>query len=408
MSAKQASKEQIDALFAAVEAGDGAAVKKLLAAGVAADVRNESNSTPLILAARKGHEAVFFLLVEAGANLHATRGHGDSVLLNAIMGKEPARLRMVEAIIASGPFGPDDNLPNAFSYACYASSAAIIRTLLAAGADPNHEYLPLWWAVEANRPDIVAELIQAGAKVNVRVPRREFEDNKHARKTFYEAARDEGFTEVAALLQAAGAALPDAKPKAKRPAQPPGIDVTLKRIGVWLKANAPGWKPLKKGATAAQIAAAEKKLGFKLPGELRDLYRVHNGSEGGQVFPCADDISFYFMPLNEAVSDWAMMKGLLDGGDFTKEDDRRTKPAKGVRKRWWDLGWVPFASNGGGDYFCVDLAPAAGGAPGQVIHFRHDAEKRTLLAPSLRAFLFDLANGLEDGKFSFHEEDGLV
>jgi cell wall assembly regulator SMI1 len=407
MPKKQASSVQVEAMFAAVEAGDVAHVKRLLAAGVDADVRNDNNITPLILAAVKGHEAVFHALVAAGANLHATRGYGDSVLFKAITGKEPARLRMVQAIIADG-LVPDDGLPNAFSYACYASSVEVIRALLGAGADANHESLPLWWAVESNRPEIAAELIRAGADVNVRVPRKSYDDNKHARKTFLEAALDEGFTEVATILEAAGAKRPIKKPAPNRPARPAPIADTLKRIAAWLKTNAPAWKPVTKGATDAQIAAAEKKLGFKLPAELRELYLAHNGSPGGQIFPCADDISFYFMPVAEAVDNWKMMRDLLDGGDFTKEDDRRTKPDKGVRQRWWDPGWVPFAGNGGGDFFCIDVAPAPAGTRGQVIHFHHDAEKRTLLAPSLRAFLYDLANGLEDGKYRYDEEEGLA
>jgi cell wall assembly regulator SMI1 len=111
------------------------------------------------------------------------------------------------------------------------------------------------------------------------------------------------------------------------------------------------------------------------------------------------------MPLTEAADAWKMMKGLVDGGNF---DDGRAESDKGVQKKWWDVGWIPFASNGGGDHFCIDLDPGKGGTKGQVIHFRHDAERRTLLAPSLRAFLHDLANGLEDGKYRYDSEEGIV
>jgi ankyrin repeat protein len=281
MSKSEGSDEQIKAMFAAVETGDLAGVKKLLADGVAPNVRNKINATPLIVAAGKGHEEIFFALVAAGADLHATRGHGDSVLLKAVTGNSPSRLRMVEAIIAAGGLGPNDALANAFAFACHASSVEIVRALLAAGADPNHEYLPLWSAVRKNRPEIVAELIRAGAKVNIRIPREEFRDNKHARKTLLEAAQAEGFAEVVKLLEAAGLKMP---PKPKRPAEPTPVADSWKRIAAWLKTSAPEWKPLKKGVPPTKLVAAEKKLGFQLPAELRESYGVHDGNASATSF----------------------------------------------------------------------------------------------------------------------------
>jgi cell wall assembly regulator SMI1 len=310
---------------------------------------------------------------------------------------------MVQAIISAGGLGPDDSLPNAFASGCQYSSVEVIRTLISAGADPNHQYFPLWKAVQANRPEIVAELIQAGADVSKRIPREEFRDNKHARKTLLEAAQAEKFTEVVKLLEAAGAKMPV---KPKRPTKPTPIAESWKRIAKWLKTNAPDWKPLQKRVTAAKIAAADKKLGFKLPAELRESYLAYQGDDSSQIFPCADDISFYLMSFAAVVDDWKMMKELTDAGEF-KDSDKRVKNDKAIRECWWSVGWIPFAGNGGGDYFCIDLEPAKGGTKGQVIHFRHDAEQRTLLAPSLRAYLYELANGLEDGKYHYDEEDGI-
>jgi cell wall assembly regulator SMI1 len=401
-----ASDKQMTAMFDAVEKGDLAALKKLLADGVDPDVRSRWNLTPLIPAAETGHEDIFFALVDAGADLHATRGHGDSVLLKAVKGKEPARLRMVEAIIAAGGLGPDDSLPNAFAYACQSSSVEIVRALLAAGADPNHKYLPLWLAVRSNRPEIAAELIKVGADVNVRVPQEQLRDNKHARKTFIEAAIDEGFTEVAKLLEAAGAKTPSKKATAKRSENPTPVADSWKRIAKWLKDNASGFKPLKKGVAAGEFAAAEKELGFKLPAELRESYRAYSGDDSRQIFPCSDGISFYLMPFETVVREWKMMKELADLGEFN-DIDGRVKNDKEIRRTWWNANWIPFAGNGGGDYFCVDLDPAEGGTKGQVIHFRHDAEDRTLLSRSLRGFLYELANGLDDGKYRY-EESGIA
>ena len=60
---------------------------------------------------------------------------------------------------------------------------------------------------------------------------------------------------------------------------------------------------------------------------------------------------------------------------------------------------MPVAGNGCGDLICLDLDPPAGGAVGQVIEFLHADEDRTVLAPSLGAWLEGFAAGLEAGEY---------
>jgi cell wall assembly regulator SMI1 len=48
---------------------------------------------------------------------------------------------------------------------------------------------------------------------------------------------------------------------------------------------------------------------------------------------------------------------------------------------------VPFASNGGGDSMCLDMAPTARGTGGQVISMNHETGVRQRLAPSFAEFL---------------------
>jgi cell wall assembly regulator SMI1 len=184
------------------------------------------------------------------------------------------------------------------------------------------------------------------------------------------------------------------------------VAASWKRIERWLKDNAPGWKPLRNGATAEQLAGAQTKLGFTLPADVRTTYQLHNGSrDDAQIFPCSDDISYYLLPLSEAVQDCKMMTELLEMGEFA---GRRAKGGRGLRNEWWNARWFPFAGNGGGDHFCIDLAPAPGGHKGQVISMSHESGTRKLLAPSLREWLARLAGGLETGAYSFDEDEGIV
>ena len=377
MAKAKANRQQVKELFAAVEAGDVAALRRLLAAGISADTRNPAffKETPLIAAARSGQEAVFLELVQAGANLHAVTELEFSVLQEAV--GERGTLRMVQAVLADG-LRPSDGLPFAFRLACCADdSLDAVKALIQAGADVNHkgeEGETLISAVEGNCPKVVAEMLRAGAKPDVRVPRDEFSDNKHYKKTALELAEAEGYTEIAALLRAAGAK-PSAKPK--RLAASATVADAWKRIGRWLKENAPGWKPLRKGASPQQLDKAEKKLGFALPAELRQSYETHNGSGENLIFPWAEDISFYLMSLPDVVGEWHMLAELLEEGEF--QDSKGTSD-KGIRPDWWNVGWIPFAGNGAGDSFCIDLSPAKGGKEGQVITHNHESGEHKLLA----------------------------
>jgi cell wall assembly regulator SMI1 len=137
---------------------------------------------------------------------------------------------------------------------------------------------------------------------------------------------------------------------------------------------------------------------------VRESYLAHNGSDDAGFFP-KGDVGYVLLPLSELVSDWKMWKELLEGGEFEGE---KARGSPGVRGDWWNVGWVPFASDCGGDYYCIDLAPARGGKKGQVIAMAHDSGARKLLAPSLREWLARFADQLEAGKYRYDEDEGLI
>jgi cell wall assembly regulator SMI1 len=367
---KKASEKEIRAMLAAAEAGDLQKVKQLLRAGINPDVSLDDNSDPaLIVAANCGHEEIFLELVKAGADLHAT--YGTRSVLCSLMG-ENITVPMIRALIDSG-IRPGDQMGRALCYACAWSGLDVLRTLIRSGADVNAKSnegaSPLIWAVYYNRPAIVDELLKAGANPNVRVPHGIVFRTKHYKMTALQVARAKRSAKIGRLLEDAGARPP---PTPRRSAKPGTVGDSWKRIGRWALQHAPRWKPLKKGARPSEIASAEKELGFPLPAELRESYQLHNGSGSAGVFPCSFDISFCLMPLSEAVTSWKTMKELDDLGEFRARPARR-KNEKGIRSDWWNVRWVPFAGNGAGDYFCIDLAPAAGGHAGQVITMSHEA-----------------------------------
>lgn len=79
------------------------------------------------------------------------------------------------------------------------------------------------------------------------------------------------------------------------------------------------------------------------------------------------------------------------------------KAGRGVVKQWWSPGWFPFATNGAGDYYCIDLGPTFPGKRGQVIHFSHECPERPLIAESFFEFLVKLTVGYEAGHYEMGE-----
>lgn len=87
----------------ALESGDVTGLRAALDAGVPVDVRQDDGRTPLMQAARDGHQALVELLLGRGADLHAANEshptqRGDTALLLALYGgHEAVALRLIEA-----------------------------------------------------------------------------------------------------------------------------------------------------------------------------------------------------------------------------------------------------------------------------------------------------------------------
>lgn len=169
-----------------------------------------------------------------------------------------------------------------------------------------------------------------------------------------------------------------------------------KRIEAWLGQHmSDSVDDLARGATAAQIAKVEKKLGITLPEEYRQSCVIHDGpSDDFDLIPIGFG-TYYLLRLRDIADEWSLWSDLHDGGEF---EGNVAEPGPGVAGDWWNPGWIPFAANGGGDHLCLDLVPAPDGTVGQVIIVEHDSAARTVLASSFAAWLAWLADALEAGE----------
>ncbi len=171
-----------------------------------------------------------------------------------------------------------------------------------------------------------------------------------------------------------------------------------KRIAHWYEANVPKDQfSLADGASAEDVAAAEEQLGLRFPPELAASYRLHNGSRGRAVFL----YGYPLLSLKEIVEQWGFWRKIIQDGALGGEPEC----PEAIKKVWWNVRWIPFTHNGGGDHHCVDLDPAESGTAGQVIQFNHEVGAHSVLGPDFGTFLSNFARDLEGGRYRFDEAD---
>lgn len=155
------------------------------------------------------------------------------------------------------------------------------------------------------------------------------------------------------------------------------IKCTWERFEGWLAAHRPRLlEDLQPPADSVELQELTQRLGFALPQDFMSCLGVHNGQAGHAEYLFDRHA---FLSIRHILMRWKTWNDLLEDGDF---DDRVARATAGVQPVWWDPAWIPFAANGGGDYLCIDLRPASGGTPGQVIEVLHDAPDRRLMAPT--------------------------
>lgn len=329
--------------------------------------------------------------------------------------------RAVKKLLAAGAD------PNSGGVLCLAN-LAIAKLLLAAGADVNkvHEDItPLMIAAGAGKKDkvqlflehgadvnlitdcnalslavrydqlkVVEMLLNAGADPTIRMKAIPGKASPWEGKDCFDIAKEYEKKKVLALLEAhvGGKAAP--KPaKSKAATKPATIASTWERIETEIKRlNWVESRKLNKGASAASLAKVEKTLGVTLPDEFRESYALHDGQDSGTAFLLGpSDEGYCLLPLAQVLKEakiWADLKE-----DFADEE---VSADKGIRADWWNTKWLPIAGNGGGDFLCLDLAPAKGGQLGQIITMNHESPTRELWAKSFGEWLHSVAEQLKD------------
>lgn len=181
------------------------------------------------------------------------------------------------------------------------------------------------------------------------------------------------------------------------------IQTSWERISAWLLVHAPKvYVSLRPGASEENIAAAETALSVKFPDSVRASFALHDGQEEeapGLINGCE------LLSLERMIDESSIWTELLQEGEFQDAVSESDGP---VRPDWWNPKWLPVTYDGTGNHHCIDLDPAEGGQPGQVIVMMHDDPYRPVIAPNFADWLEAFAEDLETGIYVYDEEDGGV
>ncbi|WP_329124658.1 SMI1/KNR4 family protein [Streptomyces sp. NBC_01465] len=159
-------------------------------------------------------------------------------------------------------------------------------------------------------------------------------------------------------------------------------------------------------ATAAEIDEAERRLGRRLPADLRALYEIADGSMGDEERYLFEGNAW--LPLDSLRSEsdeWEGGQRPWFGWDL--EWDAvvfDAAPADTVRRCGAHPGWLNFATRSDGNYLAIDMDPARSGRPGQIIYTGRDYDAGpAYVADSITSLLGHYLELLDQGAY---DKDG--
>ena len=166
------------------------------------------------------------------------------------------------------------------------------------------------------------------------------------------------------------------------------MDETLiDRLDAWIKDNRPDYYSLlRSGVADAELDALEAKFALTLPEDFRALYKWRDGQD--EASSDSFQGNYMFMSLSDLTSTKELMDGMI-GFDF--------------EEGYWEREWVPFMSNGGGSYLCLDAIARNGEAPGRLLGFWKNDEDRETEYASVEEWLEELVESMESGEFEVDE-----
>jgi cell wall assembly regulator SMI1 len=132
-------------------------------------------------------------------------------------------------------------------------------------------------------------------------------------------------------------------------------------------------------ASEAAIASVAEITGVEVASELKDFWRISNGSGHTMWFAEGEDefTPYYFLSIEDALENWQRFAP-YDAGIYEHwyDDEEWGKRDSRIQRHYLrHKDWVSFAEfNGGSHLLMFDADPTANGKHGQIINYLHDPD----------------------------------
>ena len=178
------------------------------------------------------------------------------------------------------------------------------------------------------------------------------------------------------------------------------VEAVWKDIEKWYKKKSPKLlKDLREGVSEREIAEFEKTAGVSLPEDYKASLSVHDG----EVYVH----DYNYLSLESVAGKWESAERRKKKGDF-KGREVYKKGEGIIRNTFWHRDWIPFAEDGGGNYLCIDLAPAKGGVVGQILKWERESGPYAMKVNSFLAWLKTYRDYLHAGVYVVDKEGFIV
>lgn len=178
------------------------------------------------------------------------------------------------------------------------------------------------------------------------------------------------------------------------------VTESFSKLQAWMLEKAPGviFRPPANPAAVDNFAA---KSGLKLPDALRQVLSV---ADGEVRFSTGAIGNWRLMPITEIQAAWGLLTQLANQGAY---DGLSPDHSPYLVNAWWHPGWIPIVTSDTGGYFCIDTDPPDPQRAGQVLLFFQEQPARPLVASSLTAWLARIILDLQEGIYTFDEDEGF-
>ena len=175
----------------------------------------------------------------------------------------------------------------------------------------------------------------------------------------------------------------------------------------WYTSRKGSKKRFNAGASQSDFDKFEKIIGYALPSEFLELYKINNGSldlsnekmakiqNSGSFDYCDREFfGFDFFTIDEIIKNYEMDRTLDNDPTWSKWSISIIPNT--VKKQHTNPKWISLFGCQG-DYVGIDLDPDVEGKVGQIINFGSREDNKFVIAENLKAFLGFLGNYIEDG-----------